>query len=396
MAAVLLDTEPQIRVRVARRATEVSLASDDRLILLDQDGSSRAMASPITITIGDGEFNLTTPDLLVLRVPLTERLEFESARITINPGEEGSFTLNAPLRVYPAINAPDRFDAIAELPIETYLPGVLAGEMYSHWPLGAFKVQAVAARSYAMHDRHLAQASGRNWDVERGTRSQSFVGETSLQVAIDAVTQTRGELLTWEGRVLRAYYSSSIGGRAASAADVFRSDAGFEYNQAAPIQATPRPYFDQDSPTYRWERTRDVIDLSARIRAWGESRNHPCKDLRRLLHLTESAHNGVGRPTEYTLEDTRRNTATITAEHLRIACNYTGGRFEAIGFSDRVLSSDIEFSIVGDAVTIKGRGFGHGVGMCQHSAAELAERGEPYTKVLHRYYPGASIVRWYE
>jgi len=398
-APVLLDAEPQIRVRVLRRVTQASLAGDQSLVLVDRHGEAHALASPVTLTIQKGEFNLITPDTLVLRIPVAEPLEFRAARYTLSsgpPNAPGSLTLSAPLRVFPAINALDRFDVVAELPIETYLPGVLAGEMYSHWPLGAFKAQAVAARSYALHDRKLAQVSGRNWDVERGTRSQSFVGETSLQVAVDAVEQTRGQVLTWEGEILRAYYSSSIGGRAASAADVFRSDDGYEYNRADPIQATPREYFDQESPTHRWQRQRDVMDLSGRIRAWGEDRNHPVKDLTRLLHIRETAHNAVGRPTEYTLEDTRRKTATLTAEQLRVACNYTGDAFAELGFNDRVLSSDIELGIEADTVTIVGRGYGHGVGMCQHSAAELAERGEGYTKILHRYYPGAQIVRWYE
>jgi len=395
-APVLLDIEPEIRVRVLRRTTEASLAGEQSLVLVDRHGEAHAMASPVALTIEAGEFALTTPDRVVLRIPLTEPLEFRSARYTLNPGAPGSITLDAPLRVYPAINAPDRFDVVAELPMERYLPGVLAGEMYSHWPPGAFEAQAVAARSYAMHDRQLAQISGRNWDVERGTRSQSFVGETSLSVAVDAVARTRGQVLTWEGGLLRAYYSSSIGGRAASAADVFRSDAGYEYNRAAPIQATRREYFDQESPTHRWRRARDVIDLSDRIRAWGKDRDHPVKDLTRLLHLRESAHNAVGRPSEYTLEDTRRNTATITAEQLRVACNYTGDEFEELAFEDRVLSNDLEFAVRGDEVTIDGRGYGHGVGMCQHSAAALAERGEPYIRILQRYYPGARIVRWYE
>jgi stage II sporulation protein D len=394
-APVLLDAEPQIRVRILRRVTEASLASDQSLVLVDRHGETHTVASPVTLTIEGGEFTLTSPDA-ILRFPIAEPLEFEAARFALNPGAPGSITLHAPLRVYPAINAPDRFDVVARLPIESYLPGVLAGELYSHWPLGAFKAQAVAARSYALHDRELAQRSGRNWDVQRGTRSQSFVGETSLQVAVDAVERTRGQVLTFEGEILRAYYSSSIGGRAASAADVFRSDEGYEFHHADPIQATEREYFDQSSPTHRWQRERNVIDLSNRIRAWGRGRDHPAKDLVRLLHLSESAHNAVGRPTVYTLEDSRRNTATITAEQLRVACNYTGDEFAELAFADRVLSSDIGFTILGDTVRILGRGYGHGVGMCQHSAAELARRGEPYTAILHRYYPGAQIVRWYE
>src|SRR5690606_21035761 len=147
---------------------------------------------------------------------------------------------------------------------ESYLPGVVAKELYQTWPLPTFQAQAVCARSYALHERGRARAAGRLFDVEATTQDQVFAGATDLPVAHSAVESTRGQVITYRGGVLRAYYSSTSGGRAASAADTWPTGPGFEFNQAFPLQAAPRQYFDQASPAYRWTRDLGLERLSLR------------------------------------------------------------------------------------------------------------------------------------
>ena len=107
----------------------------------------------------------------------------------------------------PPPNPATRFDVIAELPMERYLPGVLAGELYAGWSFETYCAQAIAARSYAMHERARARLRGRAYDLEASTIDQAYVGEEAPKRARDAVDATRGLILTTaEGRLLRAYY----------------------------------------------------------------------------------------------------------------------------------------------------------------------------------------------
>lgn len=377
-----------IRVRVVRRAVGLTLESDSDTVEV-RDGASGetwVLRGPVEVSARDGRLGLIG----------AEGVEVSGAGpFTIADGRYrlGGIAVVGGLDVRLAIGEAALVDVIAELPLERYLPGVLAGELLSGWPLEAFRAQAVAARSFALHERQFSRARGRAWDVERTTVSQAYIGETSLGVAIEGAQSTRSEVLRWEGGVLRAYYCSTVGGRAASAADTFRTDAGYGFNLAPPLQATPREYFSQDSPTDRWERERRISGLSARFRAWGASRAHEAAELGRLTRIEAVGFNAVGRPTAYEVEDWSGRAVRMSAEDVRLACNAVVDGLASVGFSRRVLSGDATFDFGRERVTIRGRGFGHGVGLCQYSSAALAERGEGYRDILARYYPGAELVR---
>ena len=106
---------------------------------------------------------------------------------------------------------------------------------------------------------------------------QAYIGATSNPRALAAARDTRGMVLEWGGEILRAYYSSTTGGRAASARDVWPTDPGFEFNLADPIQASKRNDADEFSPLYRWEVTRDRARLTRRLRAHGNANGLPTK-----------------------------------------------------------------------------------------------------------------------
>ena len=203
-------------------------------------------------------------------------------------------------------------------------------------------------------------------------------------------------VLQWSGEILRAYYSSTTGGRAASARDVWPATSGYEFNLADPIQATPRDDADAFSPLYRWEVTRPVRDLSKRIRTHGKSHGLPTRNMGTLASVRVTKVNEFDRPTEYLLTDTSGKTYPIRAEHLRVACNTVSGTgLPAITRDKRVNSSDATFTIAGNTVTINGQGFGHGVGMSQFGAEGMARKGRTVGDILAHYYPGAQMVRAY-
>ncbi|MBC7772737.1 MAG: SpoIID/LytB domain-containing protein, partial [Pyrinomonadaceae bacterium] len=88
------------------------------------------------------------------------------------------------------------FDVIEQVPLETYLCGVVVKEMFSNWPLEAFRVQAICARSYALHERVRAMMTGKSYDVEASQRDQAYSGATTNRRALEAVESTRGLVLS--------------------------------------------------------------------------------------------------------------------------------------------------------------------------------------------------------
>lgn len=313
------------------------------------------------------------------------------------------------------------FDVIEHVAMEEYLPGVVAKEMLAGWPLEAYRVQAVCARTYALHERLRVGGSSRTaFDVDAGERDQAYAGVTSNSAAIEAVRSTRGVVLMDGGEVLRAYYSSVCGGRSASAGDTWPTGRGFECNLAGPIQAKPREHACQNAPLYRWSMRRDAIELAARLRTFGERNGLLVRNLRELAAIEVSATNSVGRPSRYRVVEPGGVWYSLSAEQLRLACNQSGVRIAVAGSEGdpmgvaigalpdidrrtRVPSGDAEFAAVRDsvvgpsgamvAVEISGRGFGHGVGMCQYCAKGFAERGESWRGMLERFYPGANVER---
>ena len=126
-------------------------------------------------------------------------------------------------------------------PLESYLQGVVANEMPHTWPLEALKAQAVAARSYA----HANLVKGKPFDLYADVRSQVYAGVAGEQPrTTEAVRATAGEGVLYAGKVATTYYSSSSGGRTASALDVFGFDVPY-------LVSRPDPW-DKASPWHSW------------------------------------------------------------------------------------------------------------------------------------------------
>jgi SpoIID/LytB domain protein len=125
--------------------------------------------------------------------------------------------------------------------LESYVQGVVAGEMPFTWPQEALRAQAVAARSYAL----ATLVKGKPFDLYSDPRSQVYLGVAGEKpTTTAAVRATAGKVVTYGGKVATTFYSSSSGGRTASAADVFGLQLPY-------LVSKPDPW-DKESPYYRW------------------------------------------------------------------------------------------------------------------------------------------------
>lgn len=296
--------------------------------------------------------------------------------------------------------SPRAFDVIEHVGLEDYLPGVVQKEMLTNWPLAAYQVQAVCARTYAMQERARSRAAsgsggGGAFDLEATDRDQVYSGAGVNRVALDAVASTRGMAIMYQGGVLRAYYSSTCGGRTASARDTWPITRGFEYNLAAPIQARTREWACNASPLYRWTVTRNKSETVKRFVTFGEKNQLLIRRLKDLAAIEVMEVNADNRPSKFRIIEPGGTWYALSGEELRLAFNTPVPGFPEIQRNTRVASSDIEVGVKGTSLTIKGRGFGHGVGMCQYCSKAFAERGEDWRSIVMRFYPGAAIEKAY-
>lgn len=390
---------PAIRVRILRETTAALVGSTSALAFYDAEEPDARWTGegPVRVTHSPSGFVLSAPSGAgaVIR---SERLRITSARGGFTVGEGADqWVLDGSLELGPRSDVSgEAFDLVESIAMERYLPGVLAKELYRDFHPTAYEAQAIAARTYALHERERRLRIGSTFDVEASTMDQAYAGASSHPRAAEAVARTSGLVLTWDGQLLRTYYSSTCGDRPASARDTWPTTTGFEFNLAEPIQARPRACACGVSPRHRWSLTRSTAEVSARLRAWGGQAGHAVKQGREIRSIDVAERNAAGRPMRYRLTDESDTRYVLSAEELRVGLNTPAAGFPEITGATRVSSGDLVATRRGALFEIEGRGFGHGVGMCQFGANGLGKQGLSASMILAKYYPGARLERAYE
>jgi len=251
--------------------------------------------------------------------------------------------------------------AVLEVPIETYLRGVVSAEIPSGWPVEVKMAQAIAARSYALAHAGEPEAL---FDVRSDTLDQVYRPAVNAG-AVAAVTQTRGQVLVADGALVEAFYHSTCGGQTENPNDVWPDASTFEWATTCTT--------DTESPRHTWE-----VRLSNRVVATAHA------DISHVDALRLDTRSESGRALEITLVDGETSVSMPAPEFRR-----------AVG-TRRLGSTFFEVRTHGDAVTFTGRGFGHGVGMCQWGAHGLVAEGRDHRAVLAHYYRGTTVLRAYE
>jgi stage II sporulation protein D len=260
--------------------------------------------------------------------------------------------------------AGDKLDIIEYIPLEDYLYGVLPVEMSPDWPLEALKAQAVASRTYALRNMNPAK----DYDVTDGSDMQVYNGTTRVNSRIiDAVNATRGEVLKYKGKLITAFFHACCGGHTASVRSAWGEDV------IKPLYGIPDP-FCAESSHYHWELYVPAGDLLKFIQAQG-STALKIKSVR----IYRKDNSGRALTLRFT---TDRGTMDAEVTDLR-------KRLGTYEFRSTLLT---RITPVKGGYEFSGRGWGHGVGMCQDGARAMAMKGRPYKKILHHYYPGAAIT----
>ena len=229
-----IDSAPlaKVRVLVADAKPAVKLESPVPFTVVDATG--------IETPLPPGELALK-PNL---KIAVDGRPTALLGPLTFKPGKGATLTLDGKgyrgeLRVAAVQKKLQVIDAVG---LDNYLLGVVSGEMPKEWPAAALQAQAIAARSYAL----ASLVKNRDFDLYADPRSQMYYGVGAETPATTAAVQaTKGQVLTYGGKVVAAFYYSSSGGRTASSADVFGIELPY-------LQARQDPW-DSLSPYHRWQ-----------------------------------------------------------------------------------------------------------------------------------------------
>jgi stage II sporulation protein D len=284
---------------------------------------------------------------------------------------------------------------VNRLGLESYLAGVLSAEMGRREPRDqpALLAQAVVSRTFSV--RNLGKRAAAGFDLLPTVADQVYggVGSESVQ-AWDAVRRTRHQVLTYRGRVIDPFFSSTCGGTTAAGVEVFRA-AERPYLQSLPDVSPTGEAYCRLSPRFRWrqEWTGDQLTQTVRrflpaVSSIGGS------DITAIRDVAITERTGSGR---------------VAAIAIQLAARGGGGKSVVVRGPDirRVfrpttgqLLLSAQFSLTAERqggrvhqLAADGAGAGHGVGFCQWGAVGRARAGQEYDEILAAYFPHTVLER---
>lgn len=299
---------------------------------------------------------------------------------------------------------------INSLYIEDYLRGVVPYEMPASWPIEALKAQTVAARNYALSNQ------GRIID---DTISYQVYGGAEGHINSDkAISETNGLVLKYNNSLVYAFFSSSNGGMTEINSNVWASSEKLPYFSIQEDTYDPKTVWsikidkqqidlsDKDlaNPEDWWTSvTEKDQTIVPEIKKWLKNNGYPNKEIKitKIPVLSLGEKTSGGRVTKgsiqinFYVKDIVNAQGKLIPQTLRFT-NVAASKVRAIVGLNMIKSYLVdESSSTSNTINLKGRGYGHGVGLSQYGAKKRAEAGQTYEDILKFYYPGATLVKEY-
>jgi len=277
------------------------------------------------------------------------------------------------------------FNVINLVPLEPYLAGVVGAEMPGYWEPQALKAQAIAARTYCLYIKNRF-GKNRSWDVTCTQANQVYLGVKAESAQVwNAVNDTHGQVLVCKNPdgtedIFPAYYSSICGGHTENSQNVFGDS--FE-----PLVGALCPYCKDVASWSLFFWPMALFDKSAVTTMLSQS--YPTLkqlgEITNIIPVEESNYGTFSRLTKVKLIGSTGRSDFLRAEDLRLTIDPTGQQLRST--ICRIVKWDDKWAF------LAGRGWGHGVGMCQCGAQGLAKEGKTANQILSYYYPGTNILR---
>ena len=375
-----------VRIALATAATEGRISGTGNWRLFDRNGDAllsepraneewSAAASAGRILLKSGERPLEVSGPLIVR-PAGESFVLWAGKryrgeLVITATDSGLLVVN-------------------RLPMDSYLRGVVPLEIGNRTSaeIAAVQAQAVAARTYAY--KHLNDT--RSFDMYSTVQDQVYGGvDAEKPLADTAIGTTQDVVVLFAGQPINTPYHSTCGGSTAAVTEVWYSQPDEPYLRPVSdrIPGTDKFYCDP-SPRFSWTQSFDAAGLRAVMDKYlAAYTNAPKAGLGKVVAIREDGRTPSGRVRSLTVQ-TESGSYTLKGNDIRFVLRDPKGTIlNSTLFSLTVDNAGGEVS----NLTVNGRGYGHGIGMCQWGAIGRARAGQNYRTILETYYPGTTIGR---
>ena len=265
---------------------------------------------------------------------------------------------------------------------EEYLYSVVGAEMSPSWELEALKAQAVCARTY--RDANWNKWISYGYNLKDSTEDQVYPGTSSEGPStIQAVKDTVGVIIKYQGNPVSLYYYSSCGGYTANNEDVWVTGSALGYLRAVPDNDGGADFCSPSvsgNTSYTWSYAYPMSTLESTLK--GNSNTAPSNPNATLVDVNVAQWDVSGR-----------------AKYVNIVYSdqtkqVSGATFRTVAGSTLIKSTKWDYDpyVSGGYMYFAGKGYGHGVGMCQWGARGMVLKGYNYRDVLYHYYTGITIT----
>jgi stage II sporulation protein D len=338
-----------IRVAIVKNAATVTI-SGEGLLAVRENGTAVPLNPPVIIK--------PAKDVVVVDgVPYRRLIITAASEVVVN---------GRPYRGVADVSVADAGVLVVnEVPLEEYLVGLINCEISSAWPIEAVKAQAVIARTYALNRKEARR--GAPYHLESSIMDQVYNGSRIEDSrARRGVSETAGEVLTYQGDLVQAFYHSNCGGRTEAAENV--------WGTAIPYLKGVDCQYCLSAPSGAWQQTLSLKDIEERLRAAGFK-------VGTVTDVKGGVRNNRGRLKNVIVSSSRGDVA-VPGDQFRKALGY--GIIKSTNFTVATRNGEASFSGIGN---------GHGVGLCQWGAKQRALEGFTYAEILSYYYPGTTLTK---
>jgi stage II sporulation protein D len=264
-------------------------------------------------------------------------------------------------------------DVVLTLPSERYVAAVLNAEAAAEEPRESLSALAIAARTYALNGRHYTPQPG-HMEAELCDSTQCLATrlEPVRTAVAEAVRATAGETLWYGPNRAEVFFSQSCGGMTEDAGAVWPHLGGLPY-----LKTHPDPYCIRQNRA-AWHTEVSLAELAA----IGQDEGWHLPE--RIVAARVEGRDASRRALRVALRGEDGRESVVAASALRFAVGRT------LGWS-RIRSDAYEVSLRDGALVFDGRGHGHGVGLCQEGATEMATEGKDARAILAFYFPGTQV-----
>lgn len=259
----------------------------------------------------------------------------------------------------------EKLNRIDTMTLEEYVKGVVSAEMPISFDLEALKAQAVCARSYVLKKIN----NSKEYDVVDTVSNQVYQDDFELKKKWkndyeknynklkQAVTETSGEYMTYNGKIIETFFFSTSNGYTENSEEVFVKSLPY-------LRSVESSWDSEVSPVFNYETQMSLLDFYNK------------------LNLK------YNKKLEYKILEKTKGESVKTIEINKVKFKGTDVRKKL-----NIRSTDFYFEVIGNNVIIKTKGYGHGVGMSQYGALAMSKKGYKYDEILKYYFKGIEISK---